>query len=340
MINKRTRSSHRICLFILAASMIALLWANLPSHADQQNMLSPITDDASWHLAVAGKAKATIARNDDVLVCSITATDGNQAHVEISHSGMTLAEGHTYLLSFEGRSAQAFALKITAATDHKPARNVGLDETVYLTPHWSPYRTIFTAKGSTPKHVVAPLFLLGRDTGTVFLRNATLVPLAGLPPVDAGLPAPAQPLAREIAYSGSIRSLLPNSAGFVMWVTGKTAPSAPPATIEPPHIMAVYQANAHITLGATTLLYNSVKVGDLVSATGIFDKSGTALIAREIHLSHGYLAAPITYTPPVPQAMKMRKGVQRRLRSKALPTRRAASSKRTVAKAKKASAAP
>lgn len=333
VMNKFTDPRYCVLLCTATAALLALLSPGRPVIADNQNMLPPVSDSAAWHLIVDGKAKAQVDHNEDLLICNITATDGNEADVQIAHSGATLINGHSYVLSFEARSSDSLAVRVIAATDQKPYRNAGLDSIVYPTAHWAPYSITFTAKNSVPKHVTAPGFLLGRQASIFFVRNLKLVQLAGPPPDDSGLPTPVAPLAHEAGYSGSVQSFLPNGAGFVMWMTGKTTPGAQSQSIEPPHTLKVSWTKAHIRLGADAVSKSAIRLGDLVSTAGTVDISHPALNAREIHISHGYKRDPTTYAPPMPMADMggAALAAKRKLRRLELAKRRAAAAKRAKA---------
>lgn len=270
---------------ILAALMP--LVGSPAARADQQNILPALTDDTAWVLKKLGRADATVSYNNEGMVVRITAADGQPSHIEIDHPGVSLTEDKIYLLSFEGRSDGDLALTVRAASDAPKSRSLGLNQTIYLTPQWTPFRLTFTAHDVVPNHSIVPQFLLGRQTGTVFLRNASLVPLAEPPPPDAGLPDVIPPRRGEMTLNGSLRTLLPNGQGFVMWVTSRDVPGRPGIIVEPPQLRTVLWARAKAFLGSKPLALREIRVGDLVSVVGASVGSGARLTARQIQVSHG-----------------------------------------------------
>jgi hypothetical protein len=290
----KTRLSLPLTLWACAGMTAALtpFFAPSPARADQQNLLPALTDDTDWVLTKQGQADATLGHNDEGMVVKVSAVDGQPAHVEVDHAGVALAEGRIYLLSFEGRSDQdeAFAVTVHAGTDAPNARSVGLDETVYLTSHWTPFRLLFTAHNVASGSNIVPQFLFGRQTGSVFLRNASLVQLASPPPPDAGLPDVIVPRKGETTLNGSLRSLLPDGRGCVMWVTSKALRDQSEVMVEPPRLQTVLWAAAQTFAAGKLLALTEVRVGDLVSVVGT--SSGASFKARQIQISHRLETSP------------------------------------------------
>jgi hypothetical protein len=191
-------------------------------------------------------------------------------------------------MSFEGRSdeAEAFALTVHAGTGPPNAHSVGLDQTVYLTPHWTPFHLMFTARGVAPGGSMVPQFLFGRQTGNVYLRNASLVELAAPPPPDAGLPDVIAPRGGETTLNGSLHSLLPDHRGFTMWVTGRVLPGRPEVTLEPPRLQRVFWPAAQAFSAGKSLALSEIRVGDLVSVVGVSVAPGATVRARQFNVSH------------------------------------------------------
>jgi hypothetical protein len=135
-----------------------------------------LRDPSAWTLDLAGGAQATLVQaKDKSLVVTISTADSTDYHVRLAQAPVTLAEGKIYTVRFRAKADQPRVIKLYAQTDQGDFHPVGLDTAVQLKSQWSDYTFSFTATKTEPKHVSCPQFLLGSQTGTVWLADVSLL---------------------------------------------------------------------------------------------------------------------------------------------------------------------
>jgi hypothetical protein len=182
--NGTTALLHFQCIpLALGAALLTFggAWVSPPVHADSPaaNLLAPLSDAKRWHLQVFGKAKATQARTEDVLVLHTSAVDGTDYNAQLQSIGPALTEGQTYTLHFQAKANAKRSLPVYALVNKGDYHGIGLREVAPLSTHWRTFEYTFLAKDlGDGRKLVCPQFTLGNAVGIVYLANISLTPAA------------------------------------------------------------------------------------------------------------------------------------------------------------------
>lgn len=69
-------------------------------------------------------------------------------HIQICQSGLAIAAGRTYTVSFWARADQEADLAVNVMQAHAPWSNLGLDKRVRVTPEWKRFKFVISATGN------------------------------------------------------------------------------------------------------------------------------------------------------------------------------------------------
>jgi hypothetical protein len=126
-----------------------------------------------WLLEVADPAKVRATQEGNALRVEVTEVDATDVPTMFMQV-QPLQEGATYTLRFRARADRPRRMKLTGQIAQPDFHIIGLAEKVPLTQEWRTYRYVFTAKNVAPQNGV-PNFLLGQETGTVWLADVSLI---------------------------------------------------------------------------------------------------------------------------------------------------------------------
>jgi hypothetical protein len=102
-----------------------------------------------------------------------TAIDGTAWHLQINQGGLDLKDGQSYTLKFQARSAQPRKMTVYTKMDQPPWNDVGMRQTISLTPRWKSFELTFRAKDPIPQHSRLT-FVMGESVGEVWLADLQL----------------------------------------------------------------------------------------------------------------------------------------------------------------------
>ncbi len=89
---------------------------------------------------------------------------------------MTLTNGRWYVAQFSARADRTRPVDVHTQRDTAGYQTIGLLEQAPLTTQWQTFRFPFQANDALPRHG-ALQFELGQASGTVWLRDISLVPV-------------------------------------------------------------------------------------------------------------------------------------------------------------------
>jgi len=132
-------------------------------------------DPNSWTLELHDPARATMVQDGNALKVTSSVVDGTDWHIQLYQSGISVAEGQTYTLSFDAKADRLVALGLSATnqTNYQPA---GLGVSINLAPSWQRISYTFKAKDLKGALVRVPDINLGGQKCVIWIKNATLVP--------------------------------------------------------------------------------------------------------------------------------------------------------------------
>jgi hypothetical protein len=146
---------------------------------------SLIAAGSSWRLEQQGQAEAkhVFEAEGELLPLGdgppahfhVGSVDGTDWHVQASFAGLDLAEGKTYTVTFKARADQPRSMGVYAGLDVADWHHIGLDTTAQVGTDWQTYTYTFDAEDVVANHDRL-VFLLGNQTGDVWLRDVQLRP--------------------------------------------------------------------------------------------------------------------------------------------------------------------
>jgi hypothetical protein len=109
----------------------------------------------------------------DAIVFETKVPDETDWHIQAVQTGLDLAEGKDYVLSFQAKASSPRSIPVGANIDQEDWHPIGLSETAYLTADWKDFKYEFKAEQVVKdKNRIA--FGLGTDKGKVWIKNMTL----------------------------------------------------------------------------------------------------------------------------------------------------------------------
>jgi len=116
-----------------------------------------------------------MAKDGDALKIATYGSDGTNWHVQAYQSGIALAEGQTYTLTFDAKANRTLdvPLSVQNQANYSP---VGLNATIHLAPSWQHISYTFKAQNLQGQLCRLPVFLIGAQNAIIWIKNATLVP--------------------------------------------------------------------------------------------------------------------------------------------------------------------
>lgn len=143
---------------------------------------SLLTPDSRWTSENQSNADVTVTPGEGTrtdaarpITVQIENIKGPDWHIQSHLPGLTLRDGDTYTLTFEGRADRDRSMGVTVNLDKPDWRNVGLAASTNLTPSWRPYSFVLRATNTEPAHVRVA-FVMGGTPGQVQIRNVRLRP--------------------------------------------------------------------------------------------------------------------------------------------------------------------
>jgi hypothetical protein len=128
----------------------------------------------SWRYDVLDSAKGSYRAVDDSIVFEVEATTETDWHIQVLQVGLDLKEGQKYVVKFQAKASAARKITITAGIDQEDWHDIGLHEPIALTSEFQSFELTLR-----PHDVVKNKnrigFILGGETGTVFIKDMSLV---------------------------------------------------------------------------------------------------------------------------------------------------------------------
>ena len=129
----------------------------------------------SWNLDITGSAHANMEQDGDALKVTTTTSDGTNWHVQIYQSGINTVQAQTYILTFDAKADKPMTIPLSVI-NQTTYQSAGLFVNIDLATAWQKISYTFKASNPPGQLVRLPDLDLGAQTGTVWIKNATLVP--------------------------------------------------------------------------------------------------------------------------------------------------------------------
>jgi hypothetical protein len=149
-----------------------LLAAEVKSDA-KANLLKPTNKLDSWRFEQHMDGKGMMTVDDDAIAFDVTATGTEPWHVQATHTGLDLADGKEYVLTFKAKAASDRSVQVNAMIDQDDWHHIGLSEMADFGKEWKDFKYEFKAD-QTVKGKNRISFVLGGDKGKVWVKDAVL----------------------------------------------------------------------------------------------------------------------------------------------------------------------
>lgn len=162
-------------VFVKEMSLVETAFdAERPTLRNPHEVLKPVAAVSSWLLYVDPAAKASLHAADGTIVFQVDSTGGADWHVQAFEHGLDLKEGAEYVVRFKARADKARGAVLVAGIDHEDGHSIGLNEKISVTEEFGSFEFKFRAQGAVPNRSRFG-FLLGGETGDVFVKDMSLV---------------------------------------------------------------------------------------------------------------------------------------------------------------------
>lgn len=255
--------------------------------------LTPPPDPPFWNLQRFDPAQAALTTEGTAQVATITKTDGESWHVQLARLSASVKDGVTSTVKFRARANKPRDMMLMGGVLDGDYHPICDQQYVALTTSWRDYTYRVTPHDSAGHPVGFPQFLLGKQTGTVWIDSLRVTsaddPGPDAAPVSAAPASPDVPLllprVGEIRLEGVIAPEGFGPDGFTLLAQqiiqpdGKvvTLPQTRPKVI---HLGALTSYRALDEKDAAGFSQASLKPGDAVSVIGHDAGIGQDLPAR------------------------------------------------------------
>lgn len=141
---------------------------------DDGNLLATTNRTESWRLETHSDGKGTMEAKADSVIFKTSDITDTDWHVQSYQAGLKLKEGAEYKVTFEMKSPD-YATVVLLGMSQMPDdyHSIGLAEQFDTAPDFADFEFTFTATDVMENNRIG--FVLGRDVGTVHLRNLKMV---------------------------------------------------------------------------------------------------------------------------------------------------------------------
>ena len=270
-------------------------------------------DPPLWRLQLFDPAQATLATEGTAQVMTITQTDGESWHAQLERVNASVKDGVPVTVRFRAKADKPRDMMFAGVIKEGDYHAICDQQYVALTTAWRDYTYRVTPRASAGHPISFPQFLVGKQTGTVWVdkltvsSSGTAAPDAPAAPVSA---APDMPLllprVGEIRLEGVIAPEGFGADGFTLLAQQVIQPDGRVVTLPQPrpkvvHLGDLTSYRALDEKDAAGFSQASLKPGDSVSVIGHDagvgkDASRPARVAVKVNgkgcknlIFHGYL---------------------------------------------------
>lgn len=169
----------------------------------------PLPDPPYWLFQRFDPAQATSQSDGTMQVTTITATDGEPWHVQYGRGNAPVKDGVTYTVRLRAKADAPRDIMLGGGITDGDYHPIFDQQVLGLAPTWRDYEMKVTPHASAGHPVGFPQFLMGKQTGTVWIDKVSVQSGddSPTPAAAASVPAPltpALPQAGEIRVEGMI----------------------------------------------------------------------------------------------------------------------------------------
>lgn len=170
--NRLTRPSIVPAVAVLLCGSLALL------AAEQAKNLLKDKDPAkasSWRFEQFEQGQGKMKQDEGgAILLDVTHAGAQNWNVQAFLTQLDLKEGEEYTFTYKIKGDPARTIAAIACIDQDDWHAVGLQEDIELTPEWKEHTTTFKAENVAPDSKNRIGFMVGSDTGKVWIKDVTL----------------------------------------------------------------------------------------------------------------------------------------------------------------------
>ncbi|TWT84900.1 Cellulase (glycosyl hydrolase family 5) [Planctomycetes bacterium CA13] len=136
------------------------------------------TNTDAWQAQNAGGAESTLEKDNSRLTWTATQSGSEDWNLQLQYKDLQLDPGR-YTLTFRARSRDSLRVSVNVMLDAVPYGNVGLHETIELSPNWQSFTFSGPIKAASAPGKLRLNISLRNKTGQVELDNVRLRPGGG-----------------------------------------------------------------------------------------------------------------------------------------------------------------
>ena len=164
-----------VAALVLAGGLVAV------AAEDAKNLLKDPNKAESWRLEQHEQGKGTMAADQDGIVFDVTEAGTENWHVQAFLTGLNYEEGKEYTFTYKAKGDPTRSVMVMSGIDEDDWHAVGLQEDVELGKEWKEHTHTFKAESVAKNNKNRIGFILGTETGKIWIKDAALTEKAAAP---------------------------------------------------------------------------------------------------------------------------------------------------------------
>lgn len=141
----------------------------------QDNLVGAINDEKVWRFEAQNGGEGKLELGEEEATITVSKTTDTPWHVQALLPNLALKNDQQYTLTFELKVSDGQIVKVSGMVDQEDWHQIGLYEELYPTAEYKEYKFTFSATEVAEGKKNRISFVVGDSTGTVSLRNISLV---------------------------------------------------------------------------------------------------------------------------------------------------------------------
>ena len=162
------------------AALVLVVGGLVAAGAEQaKNLLKDSNKPESWRLELNGQGKGTMTASEDGVLVDVATAGAENWHVQAYVQGLNLEEGKEYTFSYKAKGDPARTIIVSANINEEDWHTIGIQEDVEIGKEWNEHTHTFKAENVAKNNKNRIGFILGTETGKIWIKDATLTEKAG-----------------------------------------------------------------------------------------------------------------------------------------------------------------
>ena len=141
---------------------------------EAKNLLKDSNKPESWRLELNQQGKGTMTASEDGILFDVTTAGAENWHVQAYVQDLGLEEGKEYTFTYKAKGDPARTIIVGANINEEDWHGIGLQEDVEVGKEWKEHTHTFKAENVAKNNKNRIGFILGTETGKIWIKDATL----------------------------------------------------------------------------------------------------------------------------------------------------------------------